>query len=42
VQLALEYGFNTEQAVVAISVVGTQQPSKVINYLMNFFGNELF
>jgi len=42
VNLALEYGFDTEQAVQAISVVGTKNPSQVINYLMNVYGAELF
>ena len=38
IQLALEYGFDSEQAVQAISVVGTKNPDNVLNYLMNLYG----
>ena len=37
IQLALEYGFDSEQAVQAISVIGTNNPEMVINYLMSMF-----
>ena len=37
IQLSLEYGFDSEQAVQAISVIGTNNPEMVINYLMSMF-----
>lgn len=36
--LAYQYGFNQEQAIEGISVVGTGNPDLVINYLMSVYG----
>ena len=36
--LAYQYGFSQEQAIEAISVVGTNNPDLVINYLMSMYG----
>ena len=33
--MALEFGFDAEQAVQAISVMGSRNPEQVIRYLMN-------
>eukprot|EP00347_Sterkiella_histriomuscorum_P002114 403369422 len=35
IRIALEYGFDAEQAVEAISIVGTSNPDLVINYLLS-------
>ena len=36
--MALEYGFDAEQAVQAISIMGTANPDAVLNYLISLYG----
>ena len=35
--MALEYGFDAEQAVQAISIIGTSNPDMVMNYLLSLY-----